>query len=156
MRLQTFRKILDGHSNIHVVAEIMGNYDPDTSLTGVQDALQANADKQIHVILSNADQHLVGADIALEDAGYKVEDLFLMGGGASSIGLDMVREGRWDYTKGDFPYSLGMYGTDAVIKHIRGEPYESEINMDERGPVPGLINKDVLDKYPDFKGEWRG
>ena len=60
------------------------------------------------------------------------------------------------YTKGDFPYSLGLYGTEAVIKHLRGESYESEINMDERGPVPGLINKAILDKYPDFKGEWKG
>jgi|TARA_B100001245_G_scaffold37976_1_gene24443 ribose transport system substrate-binding protein len=156
LRLETFRKVLSAHSNIKVVSEVMGNYDPDTALAGVQDALQANAGTQIHVILSNADQHLVGADIALEDAGYVVEDLFLMGGGASAIGLDMVRAGRWDYTKGDFPYSLGTYGTEAVIKHIRGEPYESEINMDERGPVPGLINKAVLDKFPDFKGEWKG
>jgi len=156
LRLETFHKVLSGNSNIKVVAEVMGNYDPDLSLTGVQDALQANAGSKIHVILSNADQHLVGADIALEDAGYVVEDVFLMGGGASAIGLDMVRTGRWDYTKGDFPYSLGLYGTDAVIKHLRGESYESEINMDERGPVPGLINKAVLDKFPDFKGEWKG
>ena len=44
-----------------------GSYSPDASLTAFQDILQANP--KIDVVLSNADQHLLGVEIALKDAG---------------------------------------------------------------------------------------
>ena len=49
-----------------------------------------------------------------------------------------------------------LWALDKISEGLFLLSERSEINMDERGPVPGLINKDVLDKYPDFKGEWRG
>ena len=82
-----------------------GNYDPDKSLTVMQDILQAN--KDVNVVLSNADQHLVGAEIALQNAGYNVPDLFLSGGGAASIAIEAIREGRWDKTLAYYPVTMG-------------------------------------------------
>ena len=83
LRQEAYLSVLGAHPNIKVVATGEGNYDPDKSLTVMQDILQAN--KDVNVVLSNADQHLVGVEIALRNAGYNVPDLYLSGGGASSI-----------------------------------------------------------------------
>ena len=74
LRYETYLETLGARTNIKVVATGEGNYDPDKSLTVMQDILQAN--KDINVVLSNADQHLVGAEIALQNAGYDVPDLY--------------------------------------------------------------------------------
>ena len=67
LRLETFEKVLAGYPNIKIVGVGEGWYSPDTSLKAMQDMLQAA--KDVHVVLSNADQHLVGAEIALEGRG---------------------------------------------------------------------------------------
>ncbi len=154
LRLETFNTVLAEHSNIKIVATIEGNYDPNQSLTAMQDVLQANPD--IDVVLSNADQHLVGIEIALNDAGIPVEPIYMSGGGASQIAIDAIREGRWDVTIAYFPKSMGMFALEAVIAELKGEPHEVAIDMDKFGPVPTVINKEVLDANPDFTGEWEG
>ena len=123
-------------------------------MAGMQDVLQANPD--INVILSNADQHLVGAEIALEDAGIDQKPLYISGGGAAAIAIDAIREGRWDVTLAYFPVSMGEYALQAVVDALNGKPVEAAVNSDKIGPVPAMIDKAVLDANPDFKGEWKG
>ena len=91
LRLETFEKILARYPNIKVVGIGEGWYSPDQSLKAMQDMLQAA--KDVHAVLSNADQHLVGAEIALEAEGYTVADLYLVGGGAAAISIEAIREG---------------------------------------------------------------
>ncbi|WP_158264397.1 sugar ABC transporter substrate-binding protein [Nitratireductor sp. StC3] len=152
LRYEAYRAVLDKHANIKVVATGEGNYDPDKSLSVMQDILQANND--IDVVLSNADQHLIGVEIALEAAGKSVADLYLSGGGAASVAIEAIREGRWDVTLAHFPVSMGEYALDTVVKVLEGKDAPTVINMDEVGPVPALIDAAVLEKHPDFKGEW--
>lgn len=152
LRYETFREVLDAEDNIKVVATGEGSYSPDVSLTAMTDILQANSD--IHVVLSNADQHLVGVEIALDAAGYNVPDLFLSGGGAANIAINAIREGRWDATLAYFPKSMGSIALDMVVKNLKGEDIPESVNMDEVGPMPFIINKAVLDANPDFVGEW--
>lgn len=152
LRLETFQKVLAGHDNIKVVAVGEGWYDPDKSLTAMTDILQANSD--VHVILSNADQHLVGAEIALDAAGYTVPDLFLTGGGAAGIAIDAIREGRWDATLAYFPKTMGALAAEQVVNAIEGKAVTQVIDMDTAGPLEAMIDKAVLDANPDFKGEW--
>lgn len=152
LRYEAYREVLDQHANIQVVASGEGNYDPDQSLTVMQDILQANSD--VHVVLSNADQHLLGVEIALEAAGIDVADVYISGGGAASIAIDAIREGRWDVTLAHFPVSMGEYALDAVVKALNGEEAPTVIDMDEVGPVPPLVNAEVLAAHPDFGGEW--
>jgi ribose transport system substrate-binding protein len=154
LRLQTFNDTLKGHANIKVVATVEGNYDPDKSMAGMQDVLQAH--KDINVILSNADQHVVGAEIALEDAGIKLPDLYISGGGASQIAVDAIRAGKWDATLAFFPVSMGEYALQAVSDALNGKKVDPVVDSDKIGPVPALITKEVLDKNPDFRGEWKG
>jgi ribose transport system substrate-binding protein len=154
LRYETFLATLGAYPNIKVVATVEGNYDPDQSMAGMQDVLQANPD--IDVILSNADQHLVGAEIALEDAGIDVPSLYISGGGAAAIAIDAIREGRWDVTLAYFPVSMGEYALQAVVDSIDGKEVNPVVDSDKIGPVPALIDKAVLDANPDFKGEWQG
>ncbi len=152
LRLETFQKVLAAHDNIKVVAVGEGWYSPDNSLTAMTDILQANSD--VHVVLSNADQHLVGVEIALEAAGYTPSDLFLSGGGAAAIAIDAIREGRWDATLAYFPKTMGALAMEQIANAIEGKPVTQVINMDTAGPLEAMIDKAVLDANPDFKGEW--
>jgi hypothetical protein len=49
---------------------------------------------------------------------------------------------------------MGEYALDTVVKVLEGKDAPTVINMDEVGPVPALIDAAVLEKHPDFKGEW--
>jgi ribose transport system substrate-binding protein len=152
LRLETYKKVLGEHANIKIVAEGEGYYSPDTALTTMTDILQAH--KDINVVLSNADQHLPGVEIALEAAGYNVPDLYLSGGGAAAIAIDAIREGRWDATLAYFPVSMGAHAMEQIANAIEGKPVTQAINMDTAGPLQAMIDKSVLDANPDFKGEW--
>jgi ribose transport system substrate-binding protein len=152
LRYNAFREVLDASDNIKVVATGEGSYSPDVSLTAMTDILQANSD--VHVVLSNADQHLVGVEIALEAAGYNVPDVFLTGGGAANIAITAIREGRWDATLAYFPKTMGSMALDIVVKELKGQDVPDYINMDEVGPMPPIIDRAVLDANPDFVGEW--
>ena len=152
LRLETFEKVLAQHPNIRIVGTGEGWYSPDTSLKAMQDMLQAARD--VHVVLSNADQHLVGAEIALEAEGYSVSDLYLSGGGAAAIAIDAIREGRWDATLAYFPKTMGALAMEQIANAIEGKPVTNAINMDVAGPLQAMIDKAVLDANPDFKGEW--
>ncbi len=152
LRLETFEAVLGAHPNIKVLAVGEGFYSPDAALTAMTDILQANSD--VDVVLSNADQHLVGVEIALEAAGYTVPDLYLSGGGAAAIAIDAIREGRWDATLAYFPVTMGSLAMEQIANAIEGKPVTQAINMDTSGPLAAMIDKSVLDANPDFTGEW--
>ena len=156
LRYDTYLDVLGKESNIKIVATVEGNYSPDVSLTGMTDALQAA--KDVHVVLSNADQHLLGAEIALADAGYNVADLYLMGGGAAEVAIDAINAGQWDATLIGVPYSEGYLAAEAVIKALRGEMVNPVIDVTKReiGGIDPIITKDVLDANPNWKAEWGG
>jgi len=152
LRLETYQKVLGEHDNIKIVAVGEGYYAPDPSLKAMTDILQSNPD--VDVVLSNADQHLVGVEIALEAAGKKPADLYLSGGGAAAIAIDAIREGRWDATLAYFPKTMGSLAMEQIANAIEGKKVTNAINMDEAGPIQAMIDKSVLDAHPDFKGEW--
>lgn len=152
LRYESYMDVLNKHDNIKVVASGEGNYDPDKSLTVMQDILQAH--KDINVVLSNADQHLAGAEIALKNAGIDPSKLFLSGGGAASIAIEAIREGRWTNTLASYPVTMGSLALDAVVKVLNKTPGPTVIDMDKVGPLPPIIDKAVLDAHPEFKGEW--
>jgi len=152
LRLETFESVLAGHDNIKVVAVGEGWYAPDPSLQAMTDILQANSD--VHAVLSNADQHLVGVEIALEAAGFNPADLYLAGGGAAQISIDAIREGRWDATLAYFPKTMGALAMEQIANAIEGKEVTNAINMDFAGPIEAMITSDVLEANPDFVAEW--
>jgi ribose transport system substrate-binding protein len=152
LRYNTFLDTLKPHANIKVVATVEGNYDPDKSMAGMQDVLQAH--KDINAILSNADQHVTGALIALKDAGIDPKKLYITGGGASQIAIKAIRDGNMTVTLAYFPVSMGEVGLQAAVDALDGKTVNPVIDADKIGAVPALIDKAVLDAHPDFIGEW--
>jgi len=154
VRYDTFTSVLGEHKNIKVVATGEGNYDRDTSLKAMQDIIQANP--KIDAILSNADQHLFGAEVALQDAGIDVQKLYLVGAGAMVEAVDAVRAGRWDATLADYPRTMGEKALEIVVKELKGEPHDSVINEDTFYPFGPLLTTEILKQHTDFVGESRG
>jgi ribose transport system substrate-binding protein len=120
----------------------------------MQDVLQANP--EIDVVLSNADQHLVGAEIALEDAGIEVEPIFMIGGGLNQITTDAIREGRYDATLSAYPRSEGYLAAKTLIAAAAGEKVPTWIDPAASAVNPLIVTKDWLDANPDFQAEWEG
>jgi len=152
IRLAAYEEVFAKHPNIQVVATAEGLYSPDATLSAMQDILQAQPD--FHAVLSVADQQMIGVEIALDGMGIDGEPIFLAAAGASTYGVDAVREGRWDNTLAYFPETMGEVALDTLIAAIKGEDHPVTYDMDVGGPVPFIINKDVLDANPDFVGEW--
>lgn len=154
LRYNAFKEVLDTHANIKIVATGEGNYSPDQSLTAFQDIIQANP--QIDAVLSNADQHLLGVEIALEDAGVEVEPIYLIGGGFNQITVDKIREGKFDATLSQNPRSEGYLAAQALIKAKNGETVENWIDPSASIENPLIVTKEWLDAHPDFTAEWEG
>ena len=81
----------------------------------------------VHGVLSYADRHRVGAEIALEANGCSVADLYPTVGGAAAITIAAIRGGRRDETLTHFPKIVGSLA---------------------------MIDRVDLDANPDFMDEW--
>ncbi|GGE12023.1 monosaccharide-transporting ATPase [Aureimonas endophytica] len=154
LRNDTFKKVIAEHPNIQLVATGEGNYDPDKSMKAMQDILQAHPD--INAVLSNADQHLLGAEVALTDAGIDMGSIFTIGGGLNQITVDAIRAGTFSATLASFPHSMGGAALDAVVKSLKGESVPVWIDETKLGQTPVIVDKAWLDAHPDFKAEWQG
>lgn len=154
LRYSTFTSVLAEHANIKIVATGEGNYSPDASLTAFQDIIQANP--QIDVVLSNADQHLLGVEIALDDAGIPIEPVYLIGGGLNQITVEKIKDGTFDATLSGYPYSEGYFAAEALIKAKNGEAVENWIDPASKASNPMIVDKAWLDANPDFDAEWEG
>lgn len=154
LRNEAQLSVLNQHDNINILATGEGNYSPDASLTAMSDILQAHSD--IHVVLGTADQHLIGIEIALEDAGIPVEPIYLIGGGLNQITVDAIREGRYDATLSQNPWSEGYLAAKALIDVARGGETPTWIDPSASIENPLIVTKEWLDANPDFTAEWEG
>jgi ribose transport system substrate-binding protein len=154
LRNDTFKKVLGEHANIKIVATGEGNYSPDASLKAMQDILQAHP--KVDAVLSNADQHLLGAEIALDDAGIDPSSVYMIGGGLNQITVDKIRSGKFSASLASFPEAMGYAALDAIVKKLKGETVPTWIDADKLRDIPPIVDKAWLEAHPDFKAEWQG
>ena len=155
LRLETFEEILGQHDNIDILAVGEGLYSQDASLTTMQDLLQANP--EFDVLLSNADQHVTGALIAIEDAGIDIEPLWISGGGASEEAVRGILAGTWDASLANFPVTEGFEAASNVIASLRGDPVDQVNDVNTDNPLGvALVTAEVLAANPDWVAEWAG
>jgi len=158
VRYDTFLSVLNPHKNIKVVALGQDTYSTSTALTNMQDILQAHP--HFDVLLSDADQETEGAQIALKDAGWNLpqligaKKLYIISLGGDQAAMTAVRDGDWSADVGNFPVSAGEYALLEIVNKVRGLPYQQVVDIDYHAPVPLLLAKAVLAKYPSFKGQW--
>ncbi|HVO53288.1 MAG TPA: sugar ABC transporter substrate-binding protein [Solirubrobacterales bacterium] len=159
IRYEAYKSVLDEHPNIEILATGQGNYDRNTALTVMTNILQAHP--EIDALISG-DQMTQGAQIALKNAGYDVKkmvgagELFIDSEGASKQGVAAVRAGEWNLTAGNWPATAGELALEQVVKTLRGEEVEGNINLAKAAPVPTILTKPVLEQNPTFEGEWSG
>ena len=150
-RLDGFESVIDENPNIKIVAIQEGQYLADPALKATQNILQANPG--LDVIASSGDQMIVGAEEAVNDAGKKGK-VVLVGNGASEIGVQAVKEGRWFGTAVYLPFSEGYEATKVAIRAARGEEgLPTSINTDDLAKPSTVISKDNAGQ---FKPEWAG
>ncbi len=154
LRYETYLGVLKKYPNIKVVATVEGNYDPNTSMTGMMDVLQANP--HIDAVLSNADQQTMGVEMALKASGIVPSSIFLTAGGGDEIAVQAIKEGRWAETYGVVPETMGEVSLTTLVDALDGKTVNPEINADKLSPLPPIWTKKVLDAHPDFKSQWPG
>jgi ribose transport system substrate-binding protein len=160
LRYDTWNADFKDHANIQLLATGQGSYDAGTSLKAMTDILQAHP--QIDVLLSNADQHVEGAQIALKSHGYDLKalvganKLFISGGGADIQAVQAIRNGEWNNTLAYYPYTMGKLAMDQLANALQGKSFQQVVNMDTAATLPPILTKAVLDANADFKGEWSG
>ncbi|MBP0616795.1 sugar ABC transporter substrate-binding protein [Jiella mangrovi] len=154
LRNDTYKKVLGEHRNIKIVATGEGNYSPQTSMVAMQDILQSHPD--INVVLSNADQHLMGAEVAIEDAGLDMSKIFTIGGGLNQIAVDSIRSGQWSATLAQFPESEGKAALNTMVGALDGKKEPTWIDEYSLRDTPKIITKEWLDAHPAFQAEWKG
>jgi ribose transport system substrate-binding protein len=159
-RFDTWKSVLAKHPNIKVLGYGQGAYDRGTSLKTMTDLLQAHP--HFNVLLSNADQQVEGALIAMHAAGWNVKSLiashklYIMGGGATQETIADIRNGTVSATLGSVPVTMGALAMKSLILALEHKPYVSALNMDQLAPLPDIITKQILQKHPSFRGQWSG
>jgi ribose transport system substrate-binding protein len=154
LRNKEFQQVLGQHPNIKIVATGEGNYDPAKSEQVMEDILQAHP--HVDAVLSNADQHLVGVENALTDAGIDPSTVYLMGGGADQIAIDDIKAGKIKATLAQNPLSTGKAALKDIITTLKGGTAPTWEAPSQLGEAPALVDKAWLDAHPNYKAEWQG
>ncbi|WP_078900334.1 sugar ABC transporter substrate-binding protein [Streptomyces sp. SBT349] len=155
-RRDAYQSVLEREDGIEIVSTLEGNYDRDQSLSTVANAVQSHRD--VDVILSNADQMTLGAEVALTNAGIDPSSVYLTGGGGTTEALQAVREGRWAADYVNFPVSMGAAAMEQLANALGDKPVEPHVDADTVGPegVEPYADADTLAGVEDFTGEWNG
>ena len=147
VRYANLEETIKDHPNIKIVAFQEALYRKDKGYEVMQNVFQANP--KISVVATSGDQMVLGALQAAEEAG--LEDVKLIGNGASKEGCDALKAGQFYATIADIPYTQGQLLVETAVKALRGETFERSVDLNkvspplpEHGPV---ISKEDLSEY---------
>jgi ribose transport system substrate-binding protein len=145
------KKAAAKHPNVKVVVDEPANFDPRIALKKIQDALLAHPD--INIVISSWDDMSRGVEQAVIAAGKTPgKDVAIFSGGATKVGVDKVKSGKWASTMAYLPYQEAYYGAAALIMALEGKPINAHIDealLPEIVTTTGtvFISKDNADKY---------
>lgn len=149
---------LKDYPNIKVVCETDAAYTQDLGRTQTADCLQANPD--LNVIASQADESTRGAEKALEAAGKKFGnadgEIRLTGSYASEYGVQQVRDGKWFMTINNRPQSMGRAAVRLALLANSGMEVPTTVWQEDLDGQPSELTTEVLLSNPDVKGQWQG
>jgi len=139
------------YPNVKVVVDEPANFDPRIALKKIQDALLAHPD--INIVISSWDDMSRGVEQAVIAAGKTPgKDINIFSGGATKVGVDKVKSGKWASTMAYLPYQEAYYGAVALMMALDGKPINAHIDeellpeiVNTTGTV--FISKANVDKY---------
>lgn len=151
-RLGAIQAIVDQHDNIEIVSVQAGQYTQDGGFTVSTDLLLANPG--IDVIASVGDQMILGAELAVQDAGLE-DQVKLIGNGASQAGYDAVVAGRWFATVANIPFTNGQIAGQMALQTLAGNLIVRSVNMYHQSPpIPASGAVITLENVLDFEPQW--
>lgn len=134
-------KAAANHSNVTVVSDQPGNFDPNVANKAIAAALTANPD--LSLVISSWDQMTLGADAAIKAAGKAPgTDVRIYSTGGTEDAVGRVTAGTWNETTILLPYQEGYYGAVALLLALEGNPvngYVNEAELPEVTSGPGTI-----------------
>ena len=157
-----FQASLEGHDNIEIVCEADGGYDQDLGRTASADCLQANPD--VNVLASQADQMTRGAERALDAAGLTYglgdDEVKIVSAYGTMHGISQVRAGKWFQTSYNRAQSMSAASGRLVLLALAGEAVDDDLSFlvqdTDFDEVPNRLTREVLDQHPDVTGQWDG
>ena len=151
-RLEAIEGEIAPHPHISIVTVQYAFYLEDEGFNVATDMLIANPD--IDVFASVGDQSILGAELAVQDAGLE-DQIKLIGNGASLDGYNAVKEGRWFATVANIPITNGQIAAQMALQALSGDLIIRSVNMyDQSPPIPAsgaVITQDVIDE---FEPQW--
>jgi ribose transport system substrate-binding protein len=85
-------------------------------------AIALQKDPDIDVFYGNSDEMAIGAALAAEKLGLKInQDFFAVGIDGNEPTLDLLKEGKFSATLGVDPYRMGVSVIDTMDKVFKGE-----------------------------------
>jgi len=119
-RVAGFVDTLKANDAFEIVASLDGNDTVDGGFAAAQDMLSANPD--LEVIYAANDDSAIGAQRAMETAGKKVADGFMLIGFDGSDGAqDLIEKGLMSATVAQDPYGQGKRAVETVLALLNGE-----------------------------------
>jgi galactofuranose transport system substrate-binding protein len=145
------KKAAAKYPNVKVVVDEPANFDPRIALKKIQDALLAHP--KINIVISSWDDMSRGVEQAVVAAGKTPgKDIAIFSGGATKVGVEKVKSGKWGFTMAYLPYQEAYYGAAALMMALDGKPINAHIDeallpeiVNSTGTV--FIDKDNVDKY---------
>lgn len=151
-RFSAIEDIVAQYENISIVANQAADYLEDVGFDVATDMLQANPD--IDVIASVGDQMILGAEIAVQDAGLEGQ-VALIGQGGNQDAYNAVAEGRWFATIANIPYTNGKIAGQMALQALDGSLVIRSVNMyDQSPPYPASGAVITQENYENFTPEW--
>jgi ABC-type sugar transport system substrate-binding protein len=139
------------YSNVNIVADQPGNYDPRVTLRIVQDALRAHPD--LNLVISPWDDMTRGADQAITSVGKKPgSDVLIHSIGGTKDAITHIKDGSYNETTVLLPWEEAYYGGVAMVMAIEGKPLNAYVNEAllpavMQGPGTIFITKENVDKF---------
>jgi ABC-type sugar transport system, periplasmic component len=142
-------EVTASNPDITVVAEAEGQYlGPDVALAAMQDVLQRTDDIDV---VTGPDQAMVGAQLALSDAG--LSDIKIIGFGGSEVAIEAVSSGAWFGDVFGAPFTEGTLAMEAMVAALRDGTVTGGVNPLAEFPNGGLV---TADNVADFTPQWAG
>ncbi|MFY9331365.1 MAG: sugar ABC transporter substrate-binding protein [Candidatus Nanopelagicales bacterium] len=142
-------EVVAANPDVTVVAEAEGQYlGPDVALAAMQDVLQST--ENISVV-TGPDQAMVGAQLAIEDAG--VSGIKIIGFGGSEVAIAAISSGAWFGDVFGAPFTEGQLAMNAMIAALRDGTVTGGVNPLLDFPNGGLVN---ASNVADFTPQWAG
>ena len=136
-----FKQVLADNPNIKVVATPEAGFDAGGGQKAMQDVLSKGV--KFNVLVSNAEQGIAGAVIALKSAGKKL--------GTGEGEIRVVTEGG---SKAQVAAVRNKYGVRYGVMAAKGQPVKRGYDANVLAKIPNSLDQQTIAKYPNFTGEW--